>query len=67
MRPWRPDPSLSAWSGLHHLPYDFPSTALITVFLGTLTGTTLTTLALPSLTTVVTVFTLSLLALNASA
>ncbi len=23
MRPWRPDPSLSAWSGLHHLPYDF--------------------------------------------
>jgi hypothetical protein len=23
LRPWRPDPSLSAWSGLHHLPYDF--------------------------------------------
>ena len=23
MRPWRPDPSLSAWSGLHRLPYDF--------------------------------------------
>jgi hypothetical protein len=23
MRSWRPDPSLSAWSGIHHLPYDF--------------------------------------------
>ncbi len=23
MRPWRPDPSLSAWSSVHHLPYDF--------------------------------------------
>jgi hypothetical protein len=23
LRPWRPDPTLSAWSGLHHLPYDF--------------------------------------------
>ncbi len=22
-RPWRPDPSLSDWSGLHRLPYDF--------------------------------------------
>ncbi len=23
LRPWRPDPTLSAWSGLHRLPYDF--------------------------------------------
>ncbi len=23
LRPWRPDPTLSAWSGLHHLSYDF--------------------------------------------
>ncbi len=23
MRPWRPDPSLSAWWGLHYLLYDF--------------------------------------------
>ena len=23
LRPWRPDPTLSAWSGLHRLTYDF--------------------------------------------
>ncbi len=23
LRPWRPDPTLSAWSGLHRLPYGF--------------------------------------------
>jgi hypothetical protein len=23
LHPWRPDPTLSAWSGLHRLPYDF--------------------------------------------
>jgi hypothetical protein len=26
VRPWRPDPSLSAWSGLHHLPMTLPPT-----------------------------------------
>ncbi len=29
MRPWRPDPSLSAWSGLHRLTYDFSATLSI--------------------------------------
>ncbi len=23
LRPWRPDPSLSAWPSLHRLPYDY--------------------------------------------
>ncbi len=79
LRPWRPDPSLSAWSGLHHLPYDFvahplhppansvyPSTVPTTAFLGIPTGTALTSLALPSITTAVTVYTLSPPVLNAS-
>jgi hypothetical protein len=28
LRPWRPDPTLSAWSGLHRLPYDFSAHTL---------------------------------------
>jgi hypothetical protein len=65
MRPWRPDPSLSAWSGLHRLPYDYstyllstrlansalPSPAPKTATLGPLTGIALLSLAPPLPTT----------------
>ena len=79
MRPWRPDPSLSAWSGLyrgaslmtlpptHFTPpanYVCLSTVPTTASLGIPTGTALT-LALPSPTTAATASTLSPPALNA--
>ena len=77
--PWRPDPTLSAWSGLHHLPYDFsahplhPPGQLCLAFstpdhrdTWTLTGIALLPLAQPLPTTDVNVFMSSPPALNAS-
>ncbi len=79
LRPWCPDSTISAWSGLHRLPYDFsahpthplansvsPSPVPTTATLGPLTGIALLPWAQPLPTTAVNEFMSSPPALNAS-